>query len=135
MSSFKKIIFTGLFLGISSLPLLAHAANSLTIKNNTPQDSTAIINNGSCSANALGEKGITKGGGGENTIDSFVIWYACYSNPHNCKADVYMTNNCTGPKVATVLFDTDTGIKSITMLSNQYAFIGSGFSVTLNGGA
>lgn len=132
--SLKKILSTGLFaISISGMSILAHGANSLTIVNNTAQDSTAIINNGGCSASVLGEKGITRAGK-QNTIDSFIIWYACYASPANCKADVYMTSNCTGEKIATVVFDTNTGIKSISMLSNDYAFIGTGFSVHLNGG-
>lgn len=130
---FRKILSAGLFVGISSLPLFAYGANALTIKNNTGQDSTAVINNGGCSANLMGEAGITRAHQ-ERTIESFYVWYACYANPHNCKADVYMTSDCSGPRIATVLFDTDTGIKNISMLSNNYAFIGNGFRVEINGG-
>ncbi|MBV9575565.1 MAG: hypothetical protein JO149_02955, partial [Gammaproteobacteria bacterium] len=113
----KKFFSNVLVISISSLPFLADAGNyastDLTIVNNTKNYSTSVINNGPCST-ILGDIGVTKPNS-TSIVPSDEVKFACTLNESNCAADVYMTNNCSGPKIATVIFDTDAGIKSVHM--------------------
>jgi|GEM_PF-2064715 hypothetical protein len=134
----KKTLFLGLLtISLNSVGVAHAALSSLDVTNNTSQYSTVIINNGMCSSNsALGKAGVTDPKS-HNPIPGFILWIACHAAPSNCKADVYMSKNCGAagdPKVATIIFDISTGIKSITMHSNDYLFTGGGFSITLDGG-
>lgn len=104
----KKYLFFSFF--ALGLPL-AHAG-SLTIINNTNQFSTSIINKGMCSS-GLGKVGVTEPGG-RNVVDEKIILLACGLAANHCQADVYLTKNCTGPVLTTVVFDIKTGIKSVT---------------------
>lgn len=122
-----KILLITSFLTI--LPFAA-VAGDLVINNHTDFDSTSVINNGACST-ILGEIGISRAHTDSNVVPDKKIRFACFANKHNCHADVYMTDNCTGEKVATVLFDVDTGIKSIQMSSTKFAITGSGFTTTM----
>jgi hypothetical protein len=119
---------------MSSLCLFAYAgefaAGDLTIVNNTKNFSTSVINNGPCST-ILGDIGVTKPNS-TNTVPSSKVKFACSIHPSSCSADVYMTNNCTGSKIATVTFDVDKGIKSVKMDTPAYLITGVGFIVTLN---
>jgi len=131
--SIKKIASTGLLsLSLTGIPFLAHA--ELRINNHSNSDSTAVINNGTCSSSALGAAGITEAHS-TNTVSDFIIWYTCRSSPHDCRADVYMTRDCYASgasKVASVVFDTQIGIKSIDNFSDKYLISGSGFSIDLS---
>lgn len=119
---------------IASAPLMAQAG-SLTVVNNTDHDSTTITNshkpNPMCSANLPGGKGITRAHT-TNVIPENTVNIACIKDKQNCKADVYMTNNCSGPMIATVIFDIKSGIKSVTMLNDKYNISGSGFYITID---
>ena len=131
----KKAISTSLIaLSLSSITMLAQAGDlDLIIGNFTDKDSTCVINDSACST-ILGADGITKAGDHAHHINENVIKYAaCLGNWENCKADVYMTNNCTGPKIATVIFDVNKGVKSITMASASYKIAASGFTVNISG--
>lgn len=130
---FKQSFLSGLLFASLTLPVLSHA-NALTIRNNTNFDSTSKINDGPCSSSILGAKGVTKAHS-TNVISDKMILLACYANRSNCKADVFMTNNCSGPQIATVVFDVNTGVKSVSMQSNNYTISAQGFSITLNGGS
>jgi hypothetical protein len=116
-----------------SLPLVANA--SLTVINNTNQDSTSVINN-TCSS-AIGSTGITKKHT-TNTVPDMAIQLVCGFTPHNCVADVRMTTDCSGASVATISFDVSTGIKTATLSAAGqqagYSISAQGFSVQLNGG-
>jgi hypothetical protein len=130
--SVKKMLSIGLL--AISFSTASHAV--LNIMNNSNKDSTAIINGGMCSSAALGDSGITKAHS-PNTISDFVIWYTCRATPHDCKADVYMTKDCYASgasKVATVVFDTQIGIKSISSFSDEFIVSGSAFSMQINDG-
>lgn len=130
----KKSLFSGLLAIGISLPLFAQAAD-LTIVNNTYCPSTTITNNGACST-ILGDSGVTKPHS-TNVVTAAKIFIACIVNQKNCKADIYMTDDCTGPKVATVTFDIyDAGIKSILNYNTKikYAVSGSSFHAELDGG-
>lgn len=51
-----------------------------------------------------------------------------------CIADVYLNDNCTSPKIATVYFSTRTGVNagSIRMFSRDYEITGTGFEITIS---
>src|SRR3990167_5526407 len=116
---------------ICSIPLCVQAGN-LTVVNNTNFDSTTITNNFSCSDHLPGGKGITKAHS-TNVIPENTVNVACIRNKDNCKADVYLTANCTGPMVATVIFDVKNGIKSVAVHDSKYKISGTGFYITLDG--
>jgi hypothetical protein len=126
--SVKKKLMTGMLMLGASLPLMANAG--LTITNNTDFDSTSIINNAPiCSSSMTG--GVTPAHSVNNVPDK-TVWWACITNTTNCTADVYLTNNCTGPKIATVTFDVKTGIKSVVMHTSDHQITGAGFDIVLN---
>jgi hypothetical protein len=127
---FKKILYFGLTTIGLTLPLSLHATD-LTITNDTNRDSTSIINHAACST--LLDGGITKAHT-VNIVKEKILFTACFLNRNNCQADVYMTDNCTGPKVATVIFDIYSGLKSIQTFDNSYSFSGEGFHFNLAGG-
>jgi hypothetical protein len=133
---FKKILSAGLVVLGISFSFSAHAfiANSdLTIVNDTNHDSTSIINNGLCST-ILGDSGVTKAHS-TNVVKADILKKACYFSQHNCQADVYMTNNCSGTKIATVFFDIATGVKGYPdVFDKSYTITASGFGISLAGG-
>lgn len=114
---------------IAALPFTANAASGLTIDNQTDFDSTSVLNNGACST-ILGAEGVTNAHT-KKTVSASKIRLACLGNWSNCKAVVYMSNNCTGPVAATVYFDINTGIKSVQSQSDKFEISGSGFTSTL----
>lgn len=136
--SIKKIILVTAISASIALPALSHAMDSLapstttgsglTIVNNTDEDSTSIINTSLCSDRLPLGKGITKRRDPVtktptvNTIDSSLINFACMANKTQCKAVVYMTNNCSGPVVAQVVFDTEKGVQSVAESTDKYKF-------------
>ncbi len=97
----------------TSLILLATSAHAdLNIINNTDFDSTCVVNDGMCS-NQLGDEGITHAHSA-NLISQLELYIACGSNTWNCKADVYMTPDCSGPSIGTVILDINQGISQVT---------------------
>src|SRR5689334_9628112 len=82
---------------VLSLPLPAKA--DLTIDNQTFFPSTCKINNqkgnAQCS-NTIPIYGVTQAHT-KNVIPQGILWGACLTNLHDCTAEVYMTDNCTGP--------------------------------------
>lgn len=129
--NFKKMILSGLCLISLSVPFSLQAAN-LTIKNETNRDSTSIINHGACST-ILGSSGVTKAHT-TNVVSESTLLKACFLNRTNCQADVYMSNNCSGQKVATAIFDVYTGLKSVQVFDSSYTFDGNAFSIIISGG-
>ena len=119
---------------ILSVSIPAVSAASLTIINNTNHDSTSILNNGACS-DILGPSGISHAHN-TNVVPEAILNKGCIFNKANCKAEVHMTNNCSGPAIATVTFDVKTGIKSVVPgnTSEGYAVSGNGFTASLDGG-
>src|SRR3990167_7035514 len=109
----KKLLATSLMtLGIT-LPFSA-IAGDLHLWNYVNLPSTTLINDMACSS-ILGEKGKTKPCEKNHVVDDATLRNkACFFNIHDCKADLYMTNDCLSsgkPKIATVYFDVDTGLK------------------------
>lgn len=133
MLNFKNFLIIALSVFIGSMPVFAHAG-SLTVVNNTDHDSTTITNDFNCSDHLPGGKGVTKAHS-TNTIPENTVNIACIKNKENCKADVYMTDNCSGTKVATVIFSTKTGIKGDPVIyDHAYQISGSGFYIQMDGG-
>ncbi|OGT54084.1 MAG: hypothetical protein A3F43_05645 [Gammaproteobacteria bacterium RIFCSPHIGHO2_12_FULL_42_10] len=134
MSLFKTLTIS-FVTTIICLPLCTVEAGDLTIINNTGHDSTSVINNGPCSANILGDVGITHAHT-TNVVPETTVIKACIFNKSNCTAAVHMTNNCSGPVVATVVLDVKKGIKEIrsSSTSEGYVMSGSNFTATLEGG-
>ena len=129
----SKMIIAGV-LGMG-MACSAFAASELTIVNNTNYDSTSKINGGMCSNDipeAMGG-GVTKAHQTKK-VPGTAIGFACFGHSSDCKADVFMTNDCSGSIVATVIFDTKKGIQSITPKSTEFTVSGSGFNVALSGG-
>jgi len=121
----SHIISGFLTLSLCSLSFSAHA-KELTIVNNSDFYSTSFINGTMCSSTLSG--GITQPHS-TNVVADSVINLACLFYPTNCTADVYMTKNCSGLKVGTVVFDTKKGIKSIVNLTTKYKISGSYFRI------
>lgn len=131
--SLKKTVLSSLLITGLTLPLFAQA-NDLTITNNTDQDSTSKINQGLCSKDILGPNGITYKHS-TRVIKNVQIKVACMAKPEDCKADVYMTNNCTGSVITTIDFSVTKGIKGHTPVVNGYRLtVENPFKVTLDGG-
>lgn len=118
-----------------SISFFAHAAlaNDLVIQNNTNYYSSSVINGGMCSSNIPGGSGVTAPHS-RNVVKDFIMRTACFQNSSNCQADVYMTNNCTGQIIATVFYDVNNGIKSITVKDSSYFVNSSAYYVEINGG-
>ena len=146
--SVKKTIIMGLVAMGVGVPMLAQAAMDLYITNNTKNDSTIIANTGACST-LLGEAGITRSGEQNHQVPENKVGLACSASilkKTDCKADVYMTSNCTGPVVATVYFDIQkdksgkyvgSGLRPVKpedIKDKSYTVIGSGLNVIINGG-
>ncbi len=112
----KLLLNTLLIMSVGGMSF-AHAISLKTI-NHTHFDSTSVMNNGVCST-ILGDSGITPAGQ-EKDISDFLVKKACITNQLHCKADVYLTRNCSGPKVATVTLNVNTGIESVTMNNPAY---------------
>ena len=115
--------------GLCCAPLLSYADN-LVIVNNTDKFSTSIINSGMCSSGLAG--GVTKPYS-TNIVDERIAKLACGIFKTNCRADVFLTNNCSGPILTTVVFDVSLGVKSVTPAAIPgYEITFSGFMFSLN---
>lgn len=125
-----KTLTSALAILACSLSFTAHA--KLVVTNKTQFDSTTKTF--LCST-ALGEAGVTHPGQ-TNTLTDAQVKSACLFSQQNCVADVFLTNNCSGPSIATVTMDIKSGIKSVEMKDNNYQIDYSNngdydFSVTL----
>jgi len=112
------------------IPLQA-SAGDLVINNRTNFDSASIINGGACSK-ILGESGIARAHTDHNVVLDSKVRLACRTDLKNCKAEVKITENCSGPKIATIYFDVDTGIKpNFTVDDSRFDIQASGFEITV----
>jgi len=142
---FKKKTLVTLCLGFSlSMPTFVFASN-LVIINNTNHDSTSILNDGPCST-ILGESGVTRAHKTNNVSDA-LLKKACIASrptrkgrPWICKADVYMTNNCSGAMIGKATIDVNEGIQKIELSpSNPGNYVvtydpADRFTITISGG-
>lgn len=111
----KKKLFASLVFGLS---LNTYAVSDLVVVNQTDLDSTARINGGLCSSVLSG--GITSAHS-TNTIPANVVGMACFLTPHNCAAEVYMSDDCSGVAIGMVIFDKNNGVQSISNTAANYA--------------
>lgn len=117
------------------LPVVATAGllgSDLIIQNNTNQYSTSKIR-GMCSTQILGANGISDPHK-PHTTTAVQLALACLGQANDCKAEVYMTNNCSGPKAADVVFSTSIGVKSFTVTDSRYSMSANGFYAQIDGG-
>lgn len=129
MLSIKKLLTAAVCIG--SLAGSVAFAGGLTIDNRTDYFSTAVINNGACSNKLPFGKGITNPHS-VNDINEYLVKFACMSDTHNCKADIYMTNDCSGPVVANATFDVDQGITDFQLQDNRFDVKINGYSVIID---
>ncbi len=106
-----------LFLLTALLPLSSYAAD-LTVTNNTDVNATGIINGGFCSS-SFGDQGIIKA---HNSITIYKqqLELACGLNTIRCTTDLYMSNDCSGPKVGTIVLSVESGVISAESTSESY---------------
>ena len=127
---FKK---TSIILTLS-FSFISFAYADLKITNNTNTPATSVINNGSCSDNLPNGYGVTQPHS-TNAVPDWIIKLACLMHTKDCKAEVHMTNNCSGPVIASVIFDTKKGVQSIQNKDvDGYVVSGSGFDINIDGG-
>lgn len=114
-----------------AMPLAAQAGN-LVIYNTSGHPSTSVIDDGACST--LIEGGVTPSDGQPNVISENNIKAACmasswYGRP--CKADIYLSDSCTGSKIATVYLNISSGLQSLSPVAAPYGVTISGFEIRI----
>lgn len=116
---------------LSTASFAAYAkAQDMTINNNTNNVATASAGISPCSG-SIGDRGIIKPHNNV-VIPSWAIGMYCTSD---CKAQVYMSKNCSGKSIATVTANVREGVKKIENHSvDGYQVAGSGFNMTIEGG-
>jgi hypothetical protein len=118
-------------LTICCLHLLASFSYAdMVIRNNTDLPVTARI--GRLCSSIVGNLGIVY------PRSSLVVTQHYYDNmgifcPSSCDADVYVSNNCSGTKIATVNFSKEDGITNIrNEVVDLYAVNGGGFEIVID---
>lgn len=131
MSLIKMISTSLLALGVSCGSMYAQAAASdLTLINNTDHESTAILNNNHICSSWLG---VVTHPHDKSTVSASTLDLACGKNAAFCRADVYLTKDCSGPIVGVVYFDiTNLGFISRSMNDSSYDIKGARFTVSMD---
>lgn len=132
----KKIALLGATLAVLSAPLATYA--NLETNNYTDEDSAVkILSSGTCSGTlgfytpARPQK--EKGSFGHLSTSPLAVRILCvHTNP--CSAEIYMTRNCSGNKVATAKIDTNTLniLEVINEKGVNYITEGSGSTVEIH---
>ena len=115
---------------LSVSPIAAFA--DLHISNNSNSPATALAGMSPCSS-AAGTRGVIKAHG-EISVPDFLVGMYCKKD---CQAHVFMTKNCSGKSIATVVANMHDGVKSIQNSDNSpdgYRVVGSGKNVAIEGG-
>lgn len=116
-------------LTLASVPFAAQA--DITIHNNTNSPATASVSISPCS-NAAGDRGIIMPHS-SITIPDFLVGLYCTSD---CKAQVFMSRNCSGKSIATVVGNVKQGVKSIDNHNvNGFRLAGNGKDISIEGGS
>jgi hypothetical protein len=118
MEKDMKIKKLGMIVAAMSISLLLPAmasADNFKIVNSTSNELSFGINH-TCSS----EFGSIPAHSNK-TIPEANFYAACKQSPHNCVAKVYVDDNCSGKHVATVVFDTDGGLKEV-LKTGGYAY-------------
>ncbi len=118
-------------LTLSAIPFAANAlGQDMVINNSSNNVATASAGISPCSG-SIGDRGIIKPHSNV-TIPSWAVGMYCTSD---CKAQVYMSKNCSGKSIATVTANVREGVKKIENHGvDGYQVVGSGFNVTIEGG-
>ena len=104
---------------------------AITLTNNTKTYATAFIGKVGCTAD-YGDWGIIGPNGDSRTIPQFIVDRFC---GNSCESAIYMTKNCSGPKIATARIEKKNGIVAITNHNvDGYVVSGGGKSAQVNGG-
>jgi len=123
----RNILSSGLLIvGLVSTTL--SFAAPLLIINNTDKSSTSTLNHGKCSSALPFGYGVTPPHS-RKEIPEMILGMACIGHSSDCTADIYMTLDCSGPKVGTVVLNTTTGIVSVTNENPNYILKGQGFII------
>ncbi len=131
----KKFVKLSVVLSALALPMSA-LADSLTIVNNTNAYITSTVNPGTsgslCSSSMPGGYGITPPHS-TKSIPSLAVVAACgFSHQHDCKADIHLSNDCSGPAIGRAMFDTSKGILEAGSNDTNYHITYSGFTATID---
>jgi hypothetical protein len=116
-------------LSLSILPITSFA--DITITNNTNSPATAFAGNSPCS-NAAGDRGVIQPHS-QIVIADWIVGIYCTTD---CKAEIFMTKNCSGKSIATVTANKKDGVKSTISHDDRadgYRIIGTGKSVSIEG--
>ena len=130
LSHVVKSLFVAI--GVSAISIVAYAQD-LTIVNNTSQFSTSKINSSPFCSSMFGDWGITKPKS-TNVIKDIHLKQACAFHKTDCKANIYMSKNCSGEVIGTVVFDVNKGTQSFNVINNKYEIISApnSFNFVLN---
>lgn len=127
----KKIATSLLAIGISSVSMLAQASD-LTLTNNTDLNVTSYINGKRCSTDIPDGTGVTKPHS-KNKVKELYVILACRDNRESCAADVHLSSDCSGSKIATVVINSKNyTVTSINMNTADYVITPSGFGFILD---
>lgn len=133
----KTVLVSLLGLGLC-LPVIA-SASTLVIDNHSTRDSTLKVTNGTntaCSSKLL-TNGVTKANNGHTEVSEGNMNMLCGANKDNCLADIYMTNDCSGPVIAKAKFSTTRGIQDLKEQGDTpftFTFTTGGFYMLIEGG-
>lgn len=112
---------------ITFLPFLTYAG--VDINNHTDFYGTGNVKNGSCSSE-LGDRGIIKPHGKLSLNTAEIIYLCGYKT---CETFLFLTNNCTGEKLATVKMNAYKGVQNIiNHKPTEYVVSGGGSSITID---
>lgn len=122
-------------LGAIALSTVSYAAyatgKDMTINNNSDAVATASAGVSPCSG-SIGDRGIIKPHSNV-VIPSWAVGMYCTSD---CKAQVYISKNCSGKSIATVTANVRDGVKKIENHDvDGYQVVGSGFNMSIEGAA
>lgn len=116
-------------IAISVLPIAAFA--DITITNNTDSAATAYAGNSPCS-NAAGDRGVIQPHG-KVVIADWIVGIYC---TNDCKAEIFMSKNCSGKSIATATANKREGVKSVVSHDDRpdgYRIVGTGKEVSIEG--
>lgn len=119
-------------IGILSMPIINYATVDAIVQNNTNLFLTAKFNYTTCST-IFGFNGIARPHS-LNIMPISLFINACMVNPTNCRADIYTTNNCSGPVIGTVFINTNYGIQSALIYNNDFSILIQPTKFILSGG-
>lgn len=126
MQRIKHFLLSTVILTVAA-PTLAFADVSVT--NTSSAFYTANMDLSPCSS-IIGDKGIMKPHSALS-IPKAVIDLYCGIKP--CEAQVYLSKNCSGKKIAKVTIAKDKGVTNIENYDSDYVITGLGNTVTISG--